>query len=159
VTEFTSIDYVIFAATAIAAAMGLFRGLSGELGSFAGFGAAAAAGFLLYPAACALAGKFGVAEGSTAWAGGVLDLTFALLAYGLTRRLVSKFVSLMVPQPTNSILGAVGGAAKGAALVAVLAGTGILQGGTCSQGFFAERSLVVRTVAGWIDARAAGAWE
>ena len=152
--ELTVVDYVLVCVVAAITFIGLFRGLSGELGSIAGFAAALAAGWLLYGAAHACAASLGLAQrggaletGSTA----VIDFVFALIAFGIVRWMVAKFVSCLVPQPTNALLGVVGGLFKSAVLVAFLMGVGFTQPGTYADGFVSQHSTLVRMVASWAD--------
>lgn len=154
--EPTPVDFVLMGVTILLAGIGLFRGFSGELGSLAGFAAAAAAGFFLFGAAqtCAVAAGFTDFAQPAAYA---IDFVFALLAFGIVRAVTAKGVSVLVPQPTNAILGALGGLAKSALVLAVLTGIGFLPPGRYATGFFASRSVIVGTVAAWADAWTAGA--
>ena len=157
----TIFDYILFAVMAFVVGVGLFRGLSGELGSLAGFAAAAAAGYFLFGAAKAFAVNVGFAghgEGLLTGTAAVIDFVFALIAYGLTRGLVAKFVSCMLPQPTNALLGALGGVFKCLVLLGVLTtGAGFFVPGEYATSLCAENSVVIRLAAGWADAFVAGA--
>ncbi|MGN0852012.1 MAG: CvpA family protein [Kiritimatiellia bacterium] len=158
--DWTVLDYVLFAVMAFVVGVGLFRGLSGELGSLAGFAAALAAGYFLYGVAKGLAWKAGLgARGDAVWtvSAAALDFVFALVAYGLVRMLVSKFVSFLLPQPANALLGALGGLFKSVVLLGLLTGVGMVAPGEYATGFCAAHSLVIRTIAGWADAYVEGA--
>ena len=148
------LDFVLIGGVILLAGIGLYRGLSGELGSVAGFTAASLAGFCLLDAArtCAASFGFGNYLAPTAY---VIDFVFALVAFGVARWLVAKFVSVLVPQPTNAFLGMLGGLFKGAVVIGLLTGVGLMQAGTYSTGFFATHSAVVREVAAWADANLA----
>ena len=90
----------------------MVRGLSGELASFAGFVAAAAAGYFLYGGAHEFVRSVGFNKGDMTElaAAGVADFVLGLVAFGFVRLLVNKFVSFLVPQPINALLGALSGA-------------------------------------------------
>jgi len=156
--ELMPLDFVLAGLAALLAGIGLYRGLSGELGSLAGFAAASGAGFFLigFARVCADAVGFGQYAATAAY---VVDFVFALVAFGLARWIVAKFVSVMVPQPTNAFLGMLSGLFKSAVVIALLAGFGLMQPGTYSTGFFATHSTIVREVAVWADASLAEAPE
>ena len=156
--ELMPLDFVLAGLAALLAGIGLYRGLSGELGSLAGFAAASGAGFLLigFARTCVVALGFGKYAAMAAY---VLDFVFSLVAFGLARWIVAKFVSVMVPQPTNAFLGMLSGLFKSAVVIALLAGFGLMQPGTYSTGFFATHSTIVREVAVWADASLAEAPE
>lgn len=145
------LDFVLIGGVILLAGIGLFRGLSGELGSVAGFAAASLAGFCLLDAARVCATSFGFG-GYVAPAAYVIDFVFALVAFGIARWLVAKFVSVLVPQPTNAFLGLLGGFFKGAVVLGLLTGVGLMRAGTYSTGFFATHSAIVREIAAWADA-------
>ena len=148
--EFQPLDFFILGGLILLAGIGLFRGLSGELGSLVGFGAAVMAGFCLVGVARACAVSLGLKD-YAAPASYVIDFVFALVAFGLARMVVSKFVSILVPQPTNALLGAASGAVKGCLLLVLLTGFGFMAPGTYSTGFFAERSSIVHAIASFAD--------
>ena len=154
--ELMPLDFVLAGLAALLAGIGLYRGLSGELGSLAGFAAASGAGFFLigFARVCADAVGFGQYAATAAY---VVDFVFALVAFGLARWIVAKFVSVMVPQPTNAFLGMLSGLFKSAVVIALLAGFGLMQPGTYSTGFFATHSAIVGTAAAWADANLAEA--
>ncbi len=156
--ELMPLDFVLAGLAALLAGIGLYRGLSGELGSLAGFAAASGAGFLLigFARTCVVALGFGKYAAMAAY---VLDFVFALVAFGLARWIVAKFVSVMVPQPTNAFLGMLGGLFKSAVVIGLLAGFGLMRPGSYSTGFFATHSTIVREVAAWADANLAEAPE
>ncbi|MBR1589423.1 MAG: CvpA family protein [Kiritimatiellae bacterium] len=152
--ELQPLDFVLLGGVILLAGIGLFRGLSGELGSIAGFAAASFAGFCLLDAARACAASFGFGD-YAAPAAYVMDFVFALVAFGIARWVVAKFVSVLVPQPTDAFLGMLGGLFKSAVVLGLLTGVGLMQAGTYSTGFFATRSTVVREIAAWADANLA----
>ena len=151
--QLTPIDMALLGAVALLAGIGLFRGLSGELASLAGFAAATAVGFFAYDFAHLAACSFGFNGGDTLElaAAGVIDLVLVLLAFGIMRWIVNKFVSCLVPQPTNALLGAASGVVKGCLLLVLLTGVGFMAPGTYSTGFFAERSSIVHAIASFAD--------
>jgi len=148
--ELQPLDFVVIGGLILLAGIGLFRGLSGELGSLVGFAAAIAAGCCLIGVARTCTTSFGFGEYASA-AAYVLNFVFALLAFGLARMIVARFVSLLVPQPTNAILGMLGGVLKGLLAIGLLAGAGYMRPGTYSTGFLAEHSSLVRMAATWAD--------
>ena len=155
--ELMPLDFVLAGVAVLLAGIGLYRGLSGELGSLAGFAAASGAGVFLVGLSHRCASAIGFAENVAA--AYVIDFVFALVAFGLVRWIVAKFVSVMVPQPTNAFLGMVSGLFKSVVAIGLLAGFGLMQPGTYSTGFFATHSNVVRMVATWADANLAEAPE
>ena len=151
--QLTPIDMVLLGAVALFAGIGLFRGLSGELGSLAGFASAAAAGIFAYGFSHLAAQSFGFNDGDVAElvAACVIDFVIVLLAFGIVRMAVNKFVSCLVPQPTNALLGAVSGTVKGILLLVLLTGFGFMSPGTYSTGWVAERSSIVGAIATFAD--------
>ena len=81
----------------------------------------------------------------------VIDFVFSLVAFGIARWIVAKFVSVLVPQPTNAFLGMLGGLFKGAVVIGLLTGVGLMPAGTYSNGYFATHSAVVSKIAAWAD--------
>ena len=156
--ELQPLDFVLLGGVILLAGIGLFRGLSGELGSIAGFAAASLAGFCLLDAARVCAASFGFGD-YAAPAAYVIDFVFALVAFGIARWIVAKFVSVLVPQPTNAFLGMVGGLFKSAVVLGLLTGVGLMSAGTYSTGFFAAHSTIVREIAVWADSNLAEAPE
>lgn len=155
--ELAPLDLVLLAVVALVAGIGLFRGLSGELASFAGIAAAVSMGYCLYGGAHAGVRALGFNKGDAAElvAAGVADLALGLVTFGLVRWGVNKFVSFLVPQPTNALLGGLSGLVKGLVLLFLLTGVGFLRPGTYAQGFFAAHSRVIHTFASWADSFAA----
>ena len=156
--ELQPLDFVLLGGVILLAGIGLFRGLSGELGSVAGFAAATFAGFCLLDTARACAASMGIGDYAMP-AAYVIDFVFALVAFGLARWIVAKFVSVLVPQPTNAFLGMLGGLFKSAVVLGLLTGVGLMEAGTYSTGFFATHSAVVREIAAWADVHLAEAPE
>ena len=155
--ELAPLDLALLAVVAIVAGIGLFRGLSGELASLAGFAAAVAVGYCLYGGAHSGVRALGFNKGDAAElvAAGVADFVLGLVTFGVVRWGVNKFVSFLVPQPTNALLGGLSGLAKGLVLLFLLTGVGFMRPGTYAQGFFATHSRLVRTFAAWADSFAA----
>lgn len=151
--DLAPLDMALFGVVALIVGIGLFRGLSGELASFAGFVAAAVAGYCLYGWAheCVRSMGFNKGDMTELAAAGVADFVLGLVVFGFVRKLVCKFVSFLVPQPTNALLGALSGAFKSGVLLLLLAGVGFMQPGTYAQGPIAARSQIVGTIATWAD--------
>ena len=152
-TELAPIDLALLGGVALFVGIGLFRGLSGELASFAGLVAAVAAGAFLYGFAHAGVRAFGFNKGDATElvAAGVADFVLGLVAFGLVRWGVNKFVSFLVPQPTNALFGALCGLVKSVAILFLLTGAGFLRPGTYAQGYLATRSQIVHALAEWSD--------
>lgn len=146
--ELTLIDWVLVGALALLALIGLFRGLSGELGSLSGLVVAVLTGMCLYGVAQRCAAAAGFAGG--AWespVAGVIDFCFSIIAFGITRKIVSKFVSCCLGYVTNAVLGFLSGICKWVILVGLLTGIGIMRPEEYSAGIVAEHSSIVRFVA------------
>ena len=126
--ELQPLDFVLLGGVILLAGIGLFRGLSGELGSVAGFAAATFAGFCLLDTARTCATSMGIGDYAMP-AAYVIDFVFALVAFGLARWIVAKFVSVLVPQPTNAFLGMLGGLFKSAVVLGLLTGVGLMEAG------------------------------
>ena len=125
--ELQPLDFVLLGGVILLAGIGLFRGLSGELGSVAGFAAATFAGFCLLDTARTCATSMGIGDYAMP-AAYVIDFVFALVAFGLARWIVA---------------------------IGLLTGIGLMRAGTYSTGFFATHSAVVREIAAWADANLA----
>ena len=147
--ELAPLDLVLLGGAALLVGIGLFRGLSGELASFAGLVAAVAAGACLYGFAHAGVRAFGFNKGDATElvAAGVADFVLGLVAFGIVRWGVNKFVSFLVPQPTNALFGGLCGLVKSAAVLVLLTGVGFMQPGTYTQGYLATRSQIIHTLA------------
>ncbi len=156
--EPTILDWILFGAIVLLAGIGLFRGLSGELGSVAGLAAALVVGYFLFGVAWSCADAVGlVAQGWGTPSAVVIDFVFAIIAFGIVRWLVAKFVSCCLGRVTNAFFGLLSGILKGIVLVGLLTGIGIVSPGAYSSGFFVAHSSVVRTIAAWADAYQTGA--
>ena len=147
------LDLALLGGVALVVGIGLFRGLSGELASFLGFVAAVVAGYCMHGIVHAGLRAVGFNKGDTTElvATGVAVFIIAIVAFGLTWRIVNKFISFLVPQPTNALLGALSGAFKSLVSLLLLAGVGFVRPGTYAQGGLSKQSQVIRTVAGWAD--------
>ena len=130
--ELQTADYILCGLTIVAAVTGLFRGFSGTL-AFAAASAAAAA-----------AGSFGWAYSATLtdalWQRGAGVLAATLVVFGLVRLIVKKLVNGLLAQPSDAILGALVGAALGAAVIIIWAYSGL----------YPEYSTLVRTIAAYV---------
>ena len=148
-TELAAIDLVLLGGVALLVGIGLFRGFSGELASLAGIVAAVVAGASLYAFAHAGVRACGFNKGDAVEtvAAGVADFVLGLVTFGFVRWAVNKFVSFLVPQPTNALLGGLCGLVKSAAVLVLLTGVGFMQPGTYTQGYLATRSQISHTLA------------
>lgn len=157
--ELTVLDWVLFAVAAFFMVVGLFRGFSGQFGSFVGLVAALAAGYFLFAPIRNLVASGNWLTGETAQSGAaaVIDFVVALVVFGLVRRIVAKFVSFLVPQPMNAIVGGAVGIVKGMVAVGLLTGVGLVQTGRFSEGFFAAHSTFVKMVGAMADSYMRGA--
>ena len=157
--DLTLLDWVLFAVAAFFMVVGLFRGFSGQLGSLAGLAAGLAAGYFLFASLRGLIVSGNWITGETAQNGtaAVVDFVVALVVFGLVRRIVARFVSFLVPQPMNAIAGALVGLLKGAVVVGLLTGAGLVQTGRFSDGFFAAHSTFVKVVGSLADSYMQGA--
>ena len=145
------LDWVLVGGTAAMAVLGAFLGFSGQVSTVAGFGAASAAGYFLYGLAVRCAVAMGFAAEGAAIPGAVLDLVFALVAFGLARLAVKRFVKDCLGAFNNALLGGVVGLLAGVVAVGFLAGVGTASAGRHGETPFAEHSVIVRTVASWAD--------
>ena len=144
--ELTVLDWIIFAVAAFFTVVGLFRGFSGQLGSLAGMAAALVAGYFLFAPlkGVVTGGNWVSGEAAQNAVAGIADFTAMLVVFGIVRRIVARFVSFLVPQPMNAIAGALIGLIKSVVVVGLLAGSGLIQTGRFSDGFFAARSAFVK---------------
>lgn len=157
--EFTTVDWILLGIMAVLAVIGLFRGISGELGSLLGLAAGVLAGFLLYGAAqnCATTFGFGMrGPGMLKGATIAIDCVLALVIGGIVRLLIKKFVSFLMGKMIDSCLGLLSGLLKGALIIGVLTGFGLVSTGNGAEGAFVARSPVVAFIASLTDAYMAG---
>ena len=152
---FTVLDWVLVGGTAALAVLGLFLGFAGQVGTVAGFAAASAAGYFLHGVALECALLLGFSAGTARIPGLVVDIVFMLLAFGLARLVVKRFVRGCLGPLANSLLGAVVGLLVGAAAIGLLAGFGLSGASEHGPSPFAENSVIVRTAAAWIAGRSA----
>lgn len=157
--DLTALDWVLLAIAAFFAVVGLFRGFSGQLGSLVGIVAALVVGYFAFAPLRGFvqAGNWISGEAAQKSLAAVADFVVALVVFGLLRRIVARFVSFLVPQPMDAIVGAVVGLFKGAVAIGVLTGVGIVQTGRFSEGFFASHSSLVRAVGEVADSYMQGA--
>ena len=144
----TVFDYVLVAVIGVLAVIGLFKGLSGWLGTLIGAAVATVVGYfgfgycLKAASACPwVSGPF------VSLAAAILDFLLGLIVFGLVRRLAVKFFSFLLPQPLNAIVGMVGGLFLGALLTILLAGTAFFEGVSLPEGFLASHSRLVHATA------------
>lgn len=157
--DMTAIDWVLLGGTGVLMIIGLFRGISGELGSLLGLAAGVLAGFLLYGAAQGAAMSFGFGQhGDSVFKGASIgiDVVMALVIGGLVRLLVRKFVSFLMGRVIDSILGVLSGLIKGVLIIGTLAGFGLIQAGSDLEGPFVAHSPIVAEIASWADAYVQG---
>ena len=157
--ELTVLDWVLFAVAAFFMVVGLFRGFSGQFGSLVGLVTALVAGYFLFAPIRSLVVSSNWITGETAQSGvaAVVDFVVALVGFGFVRRIVAKFVSFLIPQPMNAIVGGVVGIVKGMVAVGLLTGAGLVQTGRFSEGFFAAHSTFVKMVGSMADSYMQGA--
>lgn len=117
---FTPADYVIFAAAIVAAAMGLFRGLSGAIGFAAGVAAASLVWLFARP--------FAAMAADEAWRQYLMLGGGALVGFGLARIVVKKLVNGLLSQPSDSIFGFLTGLALVGGAVVAWAWSGLYPG-------------------------------
>lgn len=157
--ELTLLDWVLFAVAAFFAVAGLFRDFSGQLGSLSGIAAALVVGYLSFSPLHEMVatGNWVTGQVSQRSMAAVADFVVALIVFGLTRRIVARFVSFLVPQPMDAMAGAIVGLLKGAVIVGLLTGAGLIQTGRFSDGFFAAHSSFVKIVGSLADSYVQGA--
>lgn len=157
--DLTTIDWIIFTVAAFFTVVGLFKGLSGQLGSIAGIAAALAAGYFLFSPIKGMValGDWLSGEAARGTAAAIADFVAMLLVFGIVRRLVAKFVSFLIPQPMDAIAGALVGLVKSIVIVGALAAVGLVQTGRFSDGFFAARSTFVKMAGSLADSYMQGA--
>ena len=114
--HFLPADYVIFGTAAVAAVFGLIGGFSGDLAFLAGTAGAAVAGRLAWAA------SFDWFDAT--WARALASLAVALVAFGLSRKLVRLVVHGILAQPGDAIFGFLVAGAAGFSLA--LAGAYLL---------------------------------
>ncbi len=144
----TAIDWVVLAVSAFFTVTGLFKGFSGQLGSMAGMAAALVAGYFLFSPVKGFVVGGNWISGAAAQnaAAGILSFVIMLVTFGLVRRIVARFVSLLVPQPLNAVAGGMIGVVKSIVIAGLLAAVGLVETGRFSAGFFADRSVFVKMV-------------
>ena len=139
--------------------VGLFWGFSGQLGTLVGLVAGLAAGYFLFVPIRGLTAATGWLGSETAQNGAaaIADFVVSLVVFGLSRKIVAKCVSFLVPQPLNAIAGSLIGFAKGVLFVCLLTGVGLVQTGRFSEGFFAAHSTFVKMAGSIADSYMQGA--
>ncbi len=95
---FTIQDYVVLTITLVCTILGLFIGFSGAVAFFCGLGSAALAAKTVW----AFSADYLAAD----WSRALATLVITLLAFGLVRTLIHKFVHVLLAQPADAIFGA-----------------------------------------------------
>lgn len=103
--QFLPADYALGAFALAMVVLGLFRGFSGTLAFVAALAAATAVGFVSWRALPAWL------EGCV-WCGAAA-FVLSLLAFGLVRWCVKRFVNKLLAQPSDALFGALLGAVVG----------------------------------------------
>ena len=159
--EFTTLDIILVAIMAALGGWGMWRGIAGELAAVAWIATALGVGFFSYAPMHSVVESFmsagGKGGGGASLAAIGMTVFVALVAALLVRFVVRKFVSFLLPQPWNAILGGFVGVLKGAVLVAALTAVGLVQTGPLASGFFASRSALVGLLARAADSYKSGA--
>lgn len=157
--DFTTLDWVILGGMALLAVIGLVRGISGEIASLLGIATGLLVGFMLYGVAASIAAQAAAAhdEGVRKAVAIGIDALLALVAGGVVRIFVKKFVSFLIGRVLDCFLGMAAGLVKGVVLTGVLTGLGVVKPGENSSGYFSAKSPVIRVIADWADAYAEGA--
>ncbi len=155
----TNFDYILFAVIGTCGIIGLFKGFSGHLGTFVGLIAALVVGYFCYEFALETVDGFDIKpESMERTAAVALDFVMSLVAFGLVRIMVSKFVSFLVPQPMNAILGGIIGLIISVVMIGVAVGLGVVRpGGDANAGIFPTDSAVIKNIAAIVDAYTGGA--
>ena len=132
IAAFQPADYVIAGLAVVSAVLGLFRGFSGTLA------------FCLATAAAGVVGSVGwrVSEPwfEQLWARGLAVLVALLLAFGIVRVLVRRFVNGLLAQPADAIFGFL----TGFIIVA------LLLAGWAVSGLFLEYSFLASELAAYV---------
>ena len=154
---FATLDWVLVGGTAALTVLGVFLGVSGQLAVVAGFGAAGVAASMLWRLAFQCAVWMGFSIDAATTPAIIVDLVFALIAFGIARLCVKRFVTGCLGALTNMLLGAVAGALLGCGAVGFLAGIGSAKPGEHGHSPFVAKSVIVSRVAEWADGRPAAA--
>ena len=155
--DVTALDYVLLAAIGALAIIGLFKGLSGWLGTLTGAAATTVVGYFGFGYCLKAATAFPWVNGPfVPLAAAILDFLVGLIVFGLARRLAVKFFSFLLPQPLDAIVGLLGGTFLGLVLTVLLAGTAFFEGVSLSKGCLARHSRLVHAVATVMASRLEG---
>ena len=114
----TVCDWVAMGACALFALVGLFRGLSGELGGICGVVAAASLATFGRSFLLSLAKTCGLGE--SRWVALAVVVAACVLVWLLVRAIARRLISAVIPQPANALLGLVFGVVKALALIVLL---------------------------------------
>ena len=106
--SFTIQDYVVLTITLVSTILGLFIGFSGALAFFCALGSAAAVAKLAW----AFLADYLTAD----WSRALATLVITLLAFGLVRMIIRKFVHVLLAQPADAIFGAIAALISGASV-------------------------------------------
>ena len=151
--SFATLDWVLVGSTAALIVLGVFLGVSGQLAMLAGFGVAGLIANLLWRLAFQCAVCMGFSIESATVPAIIVDLVFAIIAFGIARICVKRFVTKCLGRLANSLLGATAGALFGCCIVGFLAGIGSAAPGEHGRSPFVSRSVIVSKVADWADGR------
>ncbi len=155
----TNFDYVLLAFIGAGMITGLFKGFSGHLGTFTGLVAGLAVGYFCYAFAIEIADELDIEpESMERTAAVAIDFAMGLITFGFVRIITTKFVSFLMPQPMNAILGGIIGTAIVIIGIGATVGTGIIRpSGDVNAGIFPADSVIIKNVAMVVDAYTAGA--
>ena len=105
---FTIQDYVVLTITLVSTILGLFIGFSGAVAFFCGLASAAVAAKMGW--------AFSADYFSADWSRALVTLVITLLAFGLVRVIIRKFVHVLLAQPADAIFGAIAALISGASV-------------------------------------------
>ena len=155
--DVTTFDYVLMAVLGALAVIGLFKGLSGWLGTFVGLTTAICVGYFGFGCCFSFTVKSQlVSEAFVPVAAAVMDFLVSLIAFGFARLVSKRFFSFLLPQPLDAIVGMLGGLVLWTVVVVLLAGTAFFEGGKLSDGFIASKSRIVHRTASAMDVHVEG---
>lgn len=135
------LDVAVYLLAGVFAAIGLWRGLSGELANFCAILAALACGIPVHSFVAPYAAQTGLSAAGSALASWGATVAACIVVFGLVYKIIGKTVSFLVPQPTNAIFGIAIGAVKGFLIAAVA--IGFLRTAGLDSGFAASRDTLV----------------
>ncbi len=116
------LDVIVYLLVGIFAAIGLWRGLSGEIANFCAILAALASGIPVHAFVAPYAAETGLSPAGSAIAAWGTTVAVCIVVFGLVYKTIGKTVSFLVPQPSNAIFGVAVGSVKGFLIAAVAIG-------------------------------------